>query len=197
MTREQIIEITRRELNLLPSSGPHKEANDDAMHTPIIIAALQLALPDTEIKTCQDFKHLNVPCCPLCHTYVRLDKMELIDLPDGGKAWVCHAIQWAIFPERSQAGAETAGEPETPFDMNMLNSDSLATVEALLELIGEKTYVFAGSTERGAVFENQGGYKVIVMPDGRWRCLHPTGESFDGAGLCGLEKTIASTLWTM
>ena len=26
--------------------------------------------------------------------------MNLIDLPDGGKAWVCENIELAIFPER-------------------------------------------------------------------------------------------------
>ena len=26
--------------------------------------------------------------------------MSLIDLPDGGKAWVCDNIKWAIYPER-------------------------------------------------------------------------------------------------
>ena len=26
--------------------------------------------------------------------------MNLIDLPDGTKAWVCCAVEWAIYPER-------------------------------------------------------------------------------------------------
>jgi hypothetical protein len=26
--------------------------------------------------------------------------MRLIVLPNGGRAWVCHDIEWAIFPER-------------------------------------------------------------------------------------------------
>jgi hypothetical protein len=26
--------------------------------------------------------------------------MDLIELPDGGKAWVRHGIEWAIYPER-------------------------------------------------------------------------------------------------
>jgi hypothetical protein len=26
--------------------------------------------------------------------------MSVIDLPDGGKAWACDAVKWAIYPEK-------------------------------------------------------------------------------------------------
>lgn len=108
MTKEQIVEKTLREMDMLPSSGQDSQASDNAKYIPIVIAKLQRRLPDSEIKTCEDFKHLNVACCELCHTYVPLDKMELIDLADGGKAWVCHPIEWAIFPERSREWPNSA-----------------------------------------------------------------------------------------
>jgi hypothetical protein len=29
--------------------------------------------------------------------------MQVIQLPDGSPAWVCNAVEWAIYPERHQA----------------------------------------------------------------------------------------------
>jgi hypothetical protein len=57
-------------------------------------------MPDGNIKTCDAYKHLNAACCDDCHTAYPHYDMKLIDLPDGGKAWVCHRMEWAIFPER-------------------------------------------------------------------------------------------------
>jgi len=61
---------------------------------------LQDLLPaDVDIKTCEDFRHLNVACCATCHDYPHYD-MSLIDLPRGGKAWVCETVKWAIHPQK-------------------------------------------------------------------------------------------------
>jgi hypothetical protein len=90
MTKNEIIEKTLKDI------GPLEP--DD---TEIVLAELQRRLPDAEIKTCDDLKHLNAKCCETCHTYPHYD-MNLIDLPDGAKAWVCDAVEWAIYPERRE-----------------------------------------------------------------------------------------------
>jgi hypothetical protein len=63
---------------------------------------LQKRLPDTDIKTCEDFRHLNVTCCNTCHTFYPHYEMSLIDLPGGAKAWVCDPVKWAIYPDQYQ-----------------------------------------------------------------------------------------------
>lgn len=60
-------------------------------------------LPDgVEIKTCEGFKHLGVECCDTCHNFYPHYEMSVIDLPDGGKAWVCDTVKWAIYPEKNR-----------------------------------------------------------------------------------------------
>jgi len=56
--------------------------------------------PDLDIKTCEDFRHLNAECDETCHKEYPHYDMSLIDLPDGSKAWVCNPIRWAIYPEQ-------------------------------------------------------------------------------------------------
>jgi len=78
--------------------------NDEPEYQTIVIAELYRKLPDgVEIKTCEDFRHLNVECCDTCHNFYPHYEMRVIDLPDGSSAWVCDAVEWAIYPERYQA----------------------------------------------------------------------------------------------
>ena len=91
MTQNEIIEKTLKDMSPLE---PDEKV--------IIVAELQGRLPDTEIKTCDDFKHLNAACCKICHTFYPHYEMKLIDLPDGAKAWVCDPVEWAIYPQRYQ-----------------------------------------------------------------------------------------------
>lgn len=91
MTKNEIIEKTLRDIGPLEPD-----------YTEIVVAELQRRLPDSEIKTCDDFKHLNAACCESCHTFYPHYEMKVIDLPDGAKAWVCDAVEWAIYPERLQ-----------------------------------------------------------------------------------------------
>ena len=65
-------------------------------------------MPFGNIKTCGAFKHLNTACCDTCHTTYPQYDMTLVDLPDGGKAWVCENIELAIFPERYREFMERA-----------------------------------------------------------------------------------------
>ena len=100
MTRSEIIEKTLREMGTLSLSEQDAQSSDKAGYLPIVITELQRRLPYGNIMTCGAFKHLNAACCDTCHTAYPHYDMNLIDLPDGGKAWVCHDIEWAIYPER-------------------------------------------------------------------------------------------------
>lgn len=101
MTGGEIIEKTLREMGVLLPSGQCAKSSDEAGLLSDVITELQRRLPpDGNIKTCGAFKHLNTGCCYSCHAYRPHSKMSLIDLPDGGIAWVCCALDRAIYPER-------------------------------------------------------------------------------------------------
>ena len=101
MTTEEIIEKTLGEMSLFSSLEQGSQSSNKADHLSTVIAELQRRLPpDNKIKTCGAFKHLNAGCCDHCHTSGPHSDMNLIDLPDGTKAWVCCTVEWAIYPER-------------------------------------------------------------------------------------------------
>jgi inorganic pyrophosphatase len=90
MTKAEIIANTLGLMNL----------NDEPDYQTIVIAELQRKLPEgVEIKTCEDFPHLNVKCCDTCHNSYPHYEMKLIQLPDGCPARVCDTVRWAIHPE--------------------------------------------------------------------------------------------------
>lgn len=93
VTKNKIIEKTLREI------VPHIEESKELYR---VIVDLQERLPETDIKTCEDFRQLNVTCCETCHAFYPHYEMSLIDLPDGAKAWVYDPVRWAIYPEQYQ-----------------------------------------------------------------------------------------------
>ena len=101
MTREEIIEKTLGEMSMSSSLEQGSQSSNKADHLSTVIAELQRRLPPgNKFKTCGAFKHLNAGCCDPCHTFRPHTDMNLIDLPDGTKAWVCCTVEWAIYPER-------------------------------------------------------------------------------------------------
>jgi hypothetical protein len=76
-------------------------------HQAQIAALLDETLPEGEIQTCEDFKHLNTECCPICHTAYPHYDMQLLTPPHGRIAWVCCAIQKALRP--AEDGPKAAG----------------------------------------------------------------------------------------
>ena len=100
MARGEIIEKTLREMGLLWPSEQDAQSSDKAEDLSIVITELQRRLPYGDIKTCGAFRHLNAACCDTCHTLQPHHMMKVVDLADGGKAWVCHKMEWAICPER-------------------------------------------------------------------------------------------------
>jgi hypothetical protein len=101
MTKNEIIEKTLKEMAVisLQSEPPYSDGHDEEE---FIVALLRDVLPEGDIRTCEDFRHLNVLCCETCHQLYPHYDMSLIHLPDGGKAWLCDAVRRAISPERHQ-----------------------------------------------------------------------------------------------
>ena len=100
MMKAEIISKTLREMGPFPleNEPPFSEEPDDEE---IVIAELEERLPDDlDIKTCEDFRHLNVECCDICHGHYAHYEMSVIDLPDGGRAWVCGPVKRAIYPQK-------------------------------------------------------------------------------------------------
>ncbi|MGO8791195.1 MAG: hypothetical protein ACLQVL_27950 [Terriglobia bacterium] len=110
MTRGQIIEKTLREMGRFWSRADRTSSNGNSRYIAAVIAELNSRLPDGSIKTCGDFRHLNAACCDTCHEFCPHHDMKLVDLPDGGKAWVCHATEWAIYPQRYAEFMERTGK---------------------------------------------------------------------------------------
>ena len=98
MTKADIIAKTLKECTC-PLDIGEPPTGDEPDYEEIVIAELNRRLPDTDIKTCEDFRHLNVECCEICHECFPQYQMNLIDLTDGTKAWVCDPISWAIYSE--------------------------------------------------------------------------------------------------
>lgn len=93
LTKNDIIEKTIREFEEHVGQEIAPELREH------IVNVLNERLPEEDIKTCEDFKYLNCECCETCHTFYAESEMWLVDLPDGGKAWICNGIRGELFPE--------------------------------------------------------------------------------------------------
>jgi hypothetical protein len=99
MTKAEIIAKTLGSIDL----------SDEPDYQTIVIAELNRKLPEgREIKTCEDFHHLNVKCCESCHDSYPHYSMRMIDLPDGSPAWVCCAVsrEYRKLKDRSRNSSE-------------------------------------------------------------------------------------------
>jgi hypothetical protein len=101
MTKSEIIAITLRALHedqgLLAAEEPGCESLED--YEDVVIVTLQERLPEGNIQVCEDFKGLNVKCCQTCHTFYPHYEMAVVDLSDGGKAWLCCPVRSALLPK--------------------------------------------------------------------------------------------------
>ena len=100
MTRGEIIEKTLREMGMLLPSEQDAQSSDEPGSLSGVITQLQRRLPYGNLKTCGAFRHLNAAYCDTCHTFQPHHMMKVIDLADGSEAWVCHYVEWALYPER-------------------------------------------------------------------------------------------------
>ncbi|HYG99024.1 MAG TPA: hypothetical protein VD837_07820 [Terriglobales bacterium] len=60
--------------------------------------------------------HLGATCCEVCHYSYPVSDMCLINLPDGGTAWVCEQVEWAIYPERKRELDEWSRKQDELFE---------------------------------------------------------------------------------
>lgn len=115
MAKERVIEKTLAEMSPYWCWDDGSESSDHSGCLATVIAELDRRLPEGIIKTCGCFKHLDAACCNVCHTLFPHSSMSLAELPDGGKAWVCHDIERAIFkgtpPDTGGARSRSAGCP--------------------------------------------------------------------------------------
>jgi hypothetical protein len=97
MTREEVIQKTLLNMKMVSEAGERICDEETYSH---VLGHLRNRLPEgIDIKTCADFTHLDAECCDTCHHFLSESEMKFIDLPDGGKAWVCDQVEWAIYPE--------------------------------------------------------------------------------------------------
>jgi hypothetical protein len=108
MNREQVIAKTLRDMRgcggLNNGQFCCRSKELDQYDRNVTIPYLMQRLPDGEIGTCED---LDVPvgCCDSCHYFYAHFDMELVDLPDGEKVWVCCAVRRALFHEPDRLGS--------------------------------------------------------------------------------------------
>ena len=98
MSRAEIIVRSLEEMGLLSLCAQDPEFGEKIRRIEIVVAGLQLRLPDGEITTCGAFSLLNVGCCNICHTDP-LHCMKLVELPGCNWAWLCCAVDAASSPE--------------------------------------------------------------------------------------------------
>jgi hypothetical protein len=92
MTKHEIIGKTLKDMHSSADpTSPEYEEN--------VVARLRERVPDGNSRTCEDFAHLGVECCETCHTFMAHSDMYAVDLPEGGKAWICCAVRSELFPE--------------------------------------------------------------------------------------------------
>jgi hypothetical protein len=53
--------------------------------------------PDVEMLTCEDFAHLGVKCCAVCHNEYP-DELGLVKLKSDQLAWLCCFLERALDP---------------------------------------------------------------------------------------------------
>jgi hypothetical protein len=92
MKKNEIIKKTMSDSRLFQTEY-EPPFSDDPDFEEIVIGVLEASLQrvgsNQEIKTREDFKHLNVDCCDTCHTFYAHYEMAPFDLADGGTAWLC------------------------------------------------------------------------------------------------------------
>lgn len=105
MNKAEIISKTLKAMMLVSpvQQSPFSEEQDEEA---LIVSILQDVLPNgVDILTCEDFKHLGVQCCDSCHDFPQYD-MSVINLPYGGKAWVCDTVKLALYSPISGGQSE-------------------------------------------------------------------------------------------
>jgi hypothetical protein len=97
MTKNEIIAKTLKEIGFRLEQREETYSDNSDLEE-IAIAALPARLPESDIQTCEDFRHLQVECCETCHQFYPHYDMNVLDF-GGAKAWVCDPVKGAIYSE--------------------------------------------------------------------------------------------------
>jgi hypothetical protein len=98
MSRAEIIVKSLEQMSLLSLSEHDPRFAAKVRRIQLVVAMLQLRLPDGEITTCGAFRGLGVGCCNICHKHP-LRRMRLVELPGCNWGWLCCAVDAASSPE--------------------------------------------------------------------------------------------------
>jgi hypothetical protein len=104
MDKAEIIAMTLGQMNRTVVHQPPISVEAD--EEDFVISVLHDLLPRGNIKTCEDFHHLNVDCCQICHENAAYE-MSVVTLPDGCPAWLCDGVKPAIFTEQYRRSRES------------------------------------------------------------------------------------------
>jgi hypothetical protein len=99
VTKDDIITKTLAEMNKDCGDvrGSEFGGQEGPNYEELVIATLKEQLPDNDdVDTCENFEGLKTQCCDICHRFYPHYDMYLVDLPIGGKAWLCCAIRAAF-----------------------------------------------------------------------------------------------------
>jgi hypothetical protein len=106
MNRDQIIAKTLEDMRGYDRTTREEfyqqSAELDQYDGSITIPELMKRLADSDILTCKDID-FPVECCDSCHHFYAHYYMDLVDLPDGRKVWICCAVRRALFHEPSES----------------------------------------------------------------------------------------------
>jgi hypothetical protein len=111
MTKAQIIEKVLKDFWETSEENGIARGDDTDYEKTIVEAvekSLQCADPQAEIRTCEDFRDLNVKCCEVCHGGYQYLEISLIEIESGGIAWICCALDRALNPMKH------ADDPKLP-----------------------------------------------------------------------------------
>jgi len=98
MSKAEIILRSLEEMSLLSLSERDLRFAGKIRRIHLVVAELQLRLPDGQITTCGAFRALGAGCCDVCHTDP-LQGMKLVELPGCNWAWLCCTVDAASSPE--------------------------------------------------------------------------------------------------
>jgi hypothetical protein len=100
MNKAKIVSKTLKEMGFSAPES-HSLFSEEQDEEAFVISVLRDALPEgVDIRTCEDFRHMNVICCQSCHGHYAHYDMRVVQLPDASPAWVCDAVRWAIYSEQ-------------------------------------------------------------------------------------------------
>jgi len=121
MTKNEIIDATLKAMREDQGLLAIGEADDDDTneYEAIVIATLMERLPEGDVRTCDNFRHLGVECCNICHTFYAHYDMYLETGPDGNHAWICCSVRSSLF----KLGEHAANAKEERVDLERALSD--------------------------------------------------------------------------